>query len=443
MTSQVHAHPVSDWVWRDDGLQRDSDLQCIDDTAALGGLEGHFALHLCLEDGSHLLARDALGVNKLFYAIDAEGGIASSNYLKDLRVRGFPINAIHSVPSGHYVRIQPTRREYKLEEFSSFDFNDGNPTAEHELGRHAGQIREALDATFRRLARALRGRRIVVTLSGGLDSSVIAVLARKWLTDVSAVTFCLGQLDEQDKEGDLASATRVAEKLDLPLRVVSLTPDKLLSLLDPVLIYGQDWRDFNVHSGLVSAAIGEALGVCEGGAEGRQRTVILTGDTMNELMADYAAETYAGEEYYSLPDMSRQKLRRFLVAGLDTGDREVGIFAHYGIDTIQPYALCADAYTAVPGGWLESGQAKQALVREVMGDEVPSHVYARPKVRAQVASAAGVSGTLAALVDRGYDSVRVAERFCQLLDIDASALRNLMRAGVYRFPVDYPSDAQD
>jgi hypothetical protein len=78
-----------------------------------------------------------------------------------------------------------------------------------------------------------------------------------------------------------------------------------------------------------------------------------------------------------------------------------------------------------------------------MGDEVPSHVYARPKVRAQVASAAGVSGTLAALVDRGYDSVRVAERFCQLLDIDASALRNLMRAGVYRFPVDYPSDAQD
>ena len=59
---------------------------------------------------------------------------------------------------------------------------------------------------------------------------------------------------------------------------------------------------------------------------------------------------------------------------------------------------------------------------------------------AQVASAAGVSGTLATVVDRGFDSRRLARRFAELLDVTENDLGNLIRAGFYRFTAEYPSD---
>jgi asparagine synthetase B (glutamine-hydrolysing) len=283
---------------------------------------------------------------------------------------------------------------------------------------------------------------VFVTLSGGLDSTTVAVLARRWIDGVTAVTFCVDDaLGRDDPSGDLASARRVADELGMPLEVVAVTPDDLISLVDPVLVHGQDWRDFNVHSGLVNAAIAAGLRQRFSLATGpQQRPVLITGDTMNELMADYAAENYAGRSFYSLPRLPAAQLRRFLVDGLDSGDREVGIFCHYGFETLQPYALCADAYAAIPGGQLESEHAKRTLVRAVMGDEIPAHVYDRPKVRAQVASAAGVAGTLAAMVDRGFDSRRLAQRFADLLGAAPNDLGNLIRAGFYRFDSQYPED---
>ena len=451
-------HAVTSWIWRGDAF--DPEPRLADrgsDGPHPGEFQGHFALHQEPRRGEHVLARDRMGVNKLFYVVDRAGEVHSSNFLIELRRMGFPLSSIHSVPSGHSVTIVPERRELVLEEHSRLRFEEGRPEASGSIEEHARAVRASLDATFERLAGALQGRRVFVTLSGGLDSTTIAVLAHHWLEDVTAVTFCLDDgTDRSDPGGDLSSARRVAEELGMPLQEVGVTADELVSLVDPVLVWGQDWRDFNVHCGLVNAAIAlrlrERLGLPSGlsssfsrrsGASAGPETprpVILTGDTMNEIMADYAPEWYRGVEYYSLPRMPVTRLRRFLVDGLDSGDREVGIFARFGFDTLQPYALSADAYTAFPGSHLESDHVKQRLARAVMGREVPAHVYERPKVRAQVASAAGVSGTLASVVDRGYDSRRLALRFAELFGAGENELGSLIRAGFYRFAVEFPSD---
>ncbi len=436
-------HAVANWIWREDTFDPEVELAGRGQPGPRPAhCHGHFALHQEPRAGEHVLARDRMGVNKLFYVVDAEGKVHSSNFLADLRRMGFPVSAIHSVPSGHSVHIVPERRELALEAHSELRFDDGPADGSDGIEKHAEEVRASLDATFERLASALRGRRVFVTLSGGLDSTTIAVLAHRFLDDVSAVTFCLEDgADRNDPSGDLASARRVAEELGMPLEEVGVTPDELVSLIDPVLVWGQDWRDFNVHCGLVNAAI--AVGLRKGSSLPTRpdaRPVILTGDTMNELMADYAPESYRGREYYSLPRLSVSRLRRFLVDGLDSGDREVGIFAHYGFDTLQPYALSADVYAAFPGSHLESEHGKRNLVRAVMGDEIPAHVYDRPKVRAQVASAAGVSGTLATVVDRGFDSGRLARRFAELFSASDDDLGNLIRAGFYRFAAEYPSE---
>jgi asparagine synthetase B (glutamine-hydrolysing) len=230
----------------------------------------------------------------------------------------------------------------------------------------------------------------------------------------------------------------VAEDLGVKHEVVSITQDRLLGLLDEVLIYGQDFRDFNVHCALVNAALAQFLESRHPQGSPGARPVVLTGDGMNELVADYTPVKLGDREHYLLPRLSPGRTRRFLILGLDAGDREVGVFARAGVDCIQPYLLRPEVYMALPDRVVESENAKQKLARSVMGSLIPEHVYARPKVRAQVGSSDEPLGTLAALTRAGVDGGELERRFQTLFGIDARERRGLIRAGMYRFHTEYP-----
>lgn len=434
-------HPVTDLIWMGGtpvAAEKVSGLDLAatgDPVCATRRLRGQFALHQ-VDEGTHLLARDALGVNKLFFAIDSGGNVASSNYWIDLVRAGHPASAVWSVPSGHLIQLSPRRRELQLIKYAALRFHDTDHTAGPDL---AGGIRRALDETFRMIAAAIAGRPVFVTVSGGLDSTTVAALARRHLGEFTAVTFSI----DDDSHGALATedlryARRVAADLRVPLREVHATADELVDLIDVALCYGQDWRDFNVHCALVNAAIGRALAADRAQAGAGSRPILLTGDTMNELMADYQPVTYRGREFYTLPRIPAGRLRRFLVQGLDAGDREIGVFSHFGLDVIQPYALCAEAFAAVPGDCLDHQQAKQRLMFDVMGPAIPSYVYERPKVRAQVGGTDEVRGTLPALVDRGIDCSWLERRFGHLFELEPGQMSGAIRAGFYRFPTSYP-----
>lgn len=432
-------HKVTDFVWTDGRLVRSADevdfLASPDPVALAHRLWGQFALHQAV-GSEHVLVRDRLGVNKLFFAIDEHGDVVSSSFWIDL-VRHHPASAIWSVPSGRILRLDPDRRRFELTKYAALAYSEAPDTAPG--AEDTTRIRRALDETFDRIRAAVAGRPLYVTVSGGLDSTTIAALARRHLGELTAVTFAIHDGDDGPSHPteDLRYATRVAADLGVPLLVVNATADELVSLIDVALCYGQDWRDFNVHCALVNAALGRAIAI-HAMRHGQTRPVLLTGDAMNELVADYSPVSYRGRDYYPLPRMPAGQLRRFLVQGLDAGDREIGVFAHYGLDAIQPYTLCADAYAALPGGCLDRVEAKQRLVRDVMGDAIPSYVYERPKVRAQIGGAGEVRGTLAALVDRGIDSSWLEQRFCELFDLEPPQLRRAVRAGLYRFPTAYP-----
>ena len=132
-------------------------------------------------------------------------------------------------------------------------------------------------------------------------------------------------------------------------------PDEVLALLDDVLVYGQDYRDFNVHCGLVNATIGKAIQAMH--PEG-PRPVVLSGDVMNELLADYTPVQFQGLEYFGLPLLDRGRIRRFLVGGLDSGDREVGILARFG------WRLSAMRWRAVRRAAVDSPAGAPSRARE-------------------------------------------------------------------------------
>jgi asparagine synthetase B (glutamine-hydrolysing) len=428
------ALPVKNWAWR--GSQPLMDAAALWDPEVPLALTGQYAFHL-EQDGKHLLLRDALGVNKLFYSIDSGGCVHSSNYLFDLRVRRRPAESIYSVPSGYRLQLCPENRTLRLDKVRTLPF--GRELGSADIAVHAKRIRQRLEVEFTRIQRLVGDRPLYVTLSGGLDSSVIAAVARRYFPRLRALTFCLGEESASRVPGaDLYYAQHAADSLGLPLDVVCVDSETITSLLDAVLIYGQDWRPFNVHCGLVNAAIGAWLARAHPHGP---RPVVLTGDTMNELMADYTAVTYGGEVHYGLPRLDAGRLRRFLVGGLDSGDREVGIFRHFGIDTIEAYACCADAYTALPECFVTQPHAKRQLVEHMRIEGIPRCIYDRPKVRAQAGSSVKVGGTLACLIDQGFDAGHLAARFAALFDITLASLMDLVRGGYYRFTSVYPEGA--
>ena len=71
-------------------------------------------------------------------------------------------------------------------------------------------------------------------------------------------------------------------------------------MLDTVLVEGIDWRDFNVHTGLVNAVLAQAIA----GAATDGQAIVFTGDLANEFLADYESEEYRGTTYYRLPRLS-------------------------------------------------------------------------------------------------------------------------------------------
>jgi asparagine synthetase B (glutamine-hydrolysing) len=426
---------VSDFYWNGDRFRPRLDLNQAMALEALAELQGQFSIAAVLPSDDVVLARDKLGINKLFLAIHESGRLVVANYLADLVEHGAPLEAIYSVPAGHLMTLDPQRRRLTLQRYFT-------PLAKAHAGAGieeiARAIRGKLEVWFERLAAALDGRDVCICLSGGLDSSLIAALAARHFIRVTAYSygFCEGgRMLSEDAE----HAAAVAEYLGIPFRLVPASADDVLSALDEAVCYGQDWRDFNVHCAVVNTMLARAIAQNAGDATGTRRPVVLSGDLMNEFLADYSPVSYDGREYYSLPRLQQGRLRLALVRGLDAGDREVGVFNHHGIDVIQPYGLVVDDYLQLPDAFLASDQCKPALVRAIAGDLLPPSVFARRKVRAQIGTSGEPTGILPVLVKARRDAQWLRDAFCRRFVVnDASFLDRFVRLGVYRFPTEYP-----
>lgn len=391
------------------------------------GLRGAAASVETGPSGAWRLLRDPLGINKLFWAKDAGGDVlvAARPYL--LVEAGCPFGEVRAIPAGGVIDLSPdgaSPEEHSLLPSSWFVSREETETSVEDLGR---DVRAGLDRYLSALASAHPRTTAFVCLSGGLDSTGIAVLVREHFPDVTAVSFDLRREDRKESEDRLV-ARRLAGDLGLPLIEVDATEEGIFDLLDTVLLEGIDWRDFNVHTGLVNAVLAREIRA----SAGDRPALVFTGDLANEFLADYEPERYRGTTYYRLPRLSPVALRDSLVRGLDTSHREVGVFGAWGLPVVQPYAVAVDEYLRLQDDFLRFEDRKVRLCREVFGDLVPEYVFSRNKVRAQAGSPDLGGGVLAACVDRGFDGRWLRRRFAMLHGVeDSAALDRFIRAGRY------------
>jgi asparagine synthetase B (glutamine-hydrolysing) len=382
-------------------------------------------------EGPWRILRDPLGLNKLFWAEFAEDLLFAARPLRLIEA-GCGFEDIRAVPRGcvfDFSRRQPQPMEHSLRPDSWFS-SERAPQQSVEMT--AGRIRTAIRAYMAAIATRYPAARAFVCLSGGLDSSGIATLAREHFSGLVAVSFDLDRGRGGVSE-DRRTAERLARDLGMMFLDATVSEDTLLEALDLVLVEGIDWRDFNVHAALVNAALAAAIEKAAGQRVGGSPVIVLTGDLANEFLVDYQPETYRGVTYYDLPKIEPAALRRILIHGLDSCHREVGVFAAWGLHVVQPYAVAVDSYLALPEAFLRLADRKQRLSRMIFGPLIPDYVYSRTKVRAQVGSSEPDSGVLAACADRGIHTTSLRRRFAELHRVrDASRLDRFIRGSRYR-----------
>jgi asparagine synthetase B (glutamine-hydrolysing) len=375
--------------------------------------------------------RDPLGINKLFWGYDSSGAVRCAAKPYTLVNAGIPLEHLFSLPPGCVIDLDLDTGDNACRTIVPRAWRSPTGT-DSNVERVGSAIRCKLDRYLAALADAHADAHVFVCLSGGLDSSGIAAIAREHFPAITAVSFDLARRHGRASE-DRQTAQRLCRDLRLPLLTVTASHDDIFQHLDTVLIDGIDWRDFNVHAGLVNAVLASAIESAVPAADRLRPRLVLTGDLANEFLADYHPEHYDGKVYYALPRLKGGALRTALVRGLATSHREVGVFASWGLSAVQPYAVAVDDYLALPPELFEREDRKQRLCRAIFGGLLPEYIYARKKTRAQLGDREACGGVLAAAVDRGIDRALLRERFAALHGVsETRQLDGFLRGGYYR-----------
>jgi asparagine synthase (glutamine-hydrolysing) len=220
-------------------------------------LDGMFAF--ALTNGSGLvLARDPLGIKPLYMGQRNEAMVFASE-LKALadaeNVREFP-------PGHFYTSAEGLKKYYRIRRF-------------RHQARDAAEVEEEL---LDKLDRAVRKRLMAdvplgVFLSGGLDSSLIAALARRYKAPLD--TFCVGTEDSED----LCRARQVAEALDVRHHERLFTIPEAVKALPEVIYHLESFDAALVRSAIPNFFLAKLA---------RQHVkVALAGEGADELFAGY------------------------------------------------------------------------------------------------------------------------------------------------------------
>jgi asparagine synthase (glutamine-hydrolysing) len=206
---------------------------------------GAFALAWVDDDGSLLLARDAIGERTLFYSQTSDTTIFASTvsallstglltrelnlsavatYLTYAYLPGGQtlIRGIHELLPGEIVHLRGDT--VKHEQYWLPPEEPSNWRSEDELRR---SLRECLETTVRRQLPA--GESVGVFLSGGLDSSLVVALARK-LHDAPVITYSVSFGPNYANE--LSFSSIVASHCETDHHIVELSPEAVLHHLD-------------------------------------------------------------------------------------------------------------------------------------------------------------------------------------------------------------------
>lgn len=380
-----------------------------DGPAALARLNGMFAVVFAARDGRFVAARDPVGIKPLYWARrpHPDGGetvrFASELHAFDpswqQKVEPFPPGCSWTPESG-------------LRRFASAVPEGGSGPA--PANPVAGTRNVLIDSVQRQMMGDVP---VGVFLSGGLDSSLVAAIAARYLADKGdqLQTFAVGTTDSPD----VAAAREVAAFIGSQHHEITYDAEKAIAALPDVVRCIESF-----DPALVRSAVPNYFLAAE---TVKHVKVVLTGEGADELFAGYEymrdfdadatalhdelERTIAGLHNLNLQRADRVTMAHSLEARVPFLDREV-----------IAWSMRLPAALKIPG----EGQMEKQLLREAFAGWLPEHLLWR--VKAQFGDGSGARDVLSdAIIDDITDEEFEKERH----DI-SPALRTKEELAYYR-----------
>ncbi len=166
--------------------------------------EGEGAFSFIIAETERIIAgRDPVGVQPLYFGESKRFSALASNR-KALWKLG--VDEVLSFPPGHLAFV--TQKGFKFKPVKTLVYSKPKPIS---MEKAAKRLQELLEQSVSK--RVLGTKEVAVAFSGGLDSSIIAFLARKCEASVHLVYVSLENRSETEE------AKKIADALNLPLRV--------------------------------------------------------------------------------------------------------------------------------------------------------------------------------------------------------------------------------
>jgi asparagine synthase (glutamine-hydrolysing) len=339
-------------------------------------LDGMFAFAIASE-GRLVLARDPIGIKPLYWARLDENGDGTIQFASELkalshlgsRVQEFPPGAIYdqSVGLSRYYTV-PDR-----------------PPVELDPETHARRLRDAVETAVRK--RLLSDVPLGAFLSGGLDSSIIAAVARKRVLRLR--TFSVGV----EGSPDLESARIVARHIGSDHHEYVYTADEVAEALPEILYHLESFDEDLVRSAIPTWFCARLAA--------RHVKVILTGEGADELFAGYGYHKDIADEG-SLHRELRDSVTRLHNLNLQRVDR---MTMRHGVEARVPFLdtdLVSLAQSIPPALKIERRSGARAvekwILRKAFEDLLPDEIVGRQKE--QFDGGTGTLEIIAAVVDR-------------------------------------------
>ncbi len=343
----------------------------------VGLLDGMFALAI-LHRGELLLARDPVGIKPLYYG--RRGG--RLYFASEIKALARATDQIVEFPAGYWYHSKLGWRRYHDVVRSITPFRGDRRSA-------LAAIRETLDRAVRK--RLLADVPVGISLSGGLDSSIVATLANRCAPHLHS--FVVGMKGSED----IVAARRMARFLGTRHHECIYTKSEMIAALPEIVHHLESFDPALVRSSIPNYFLARTAAP--------HVKVILTGEGADEL--------YGGYDYmrgfHRAVGLQAEMLttsRALHHTNLQRADR---VPMTFGLEARVPFLDLKSVSLALgfPAAWkLHGRRAPKSLLRDAFRADLPPEIVDRPKQK--FSQGAGSSEVLAALAEKTFSNDELA-----------------------------------
>ncbi len=345
-------------------------------------LDGMFAFAI-QHKGEIFMARDHIGIKPLYYGKSSDG--KKFFFASEIKALMGQVERIKEFPAGHWYHSRSGWHKYYHLEKTIHPFDGTEDDARPKI---KSTLRSAV---YKRL---LADVPVGVSLSGGLDSSIVTSLAREETEHLHS--FAVGV----EGSPDLEAARQMSRYLDTLHHEYVYNTQDMVEALPNVLYHLESFDPALVRSAIPNYFLAKLAS--------EHVKVILTGEGADEVFAgyDYLAR-------YETPDELQDEMLYITNALHNTNlQRADRMSMAFGLEARVPFLDVKSVSLAmgIPSHWkLHNGRVPKQLLRQSFADDLPEQIVNRPK--AKFSKGAGSSELIAQeAVEKITDKEFSAER---------------------------------